>query len=148
VLVPRDFRVEQQAEVSGRRVALYPLVSTADGLARWLDEAEIQPKVGAKVRLRLRDGIAVGTVIAVDPPQHISWTWDWEAEPLRSPSVVAFDLIDHAERTHLTVRQVGLRTQAQRDVHDALWRYWFGRLREQAEMLAASLAERKVTQPE
>ena len=66
-----------------------------------------QPKVGAKVRLRLREGVAVGTVLAVDPPQHISWTWDWEAEPLRAPSVVAFDLIDHAERTHLTLRQVG-----------------------------------------
>jgi uncharacterized protein YndB with AHSA1/START domain len=134
--VPTDFRVEQQAELPGRRSELYPLVSTAEGLARWLDEAEIQPKVGSKVRLRLRDGVAVGTVVAVDPPQHISWTWDWEADSLRSPSVVAFDLIDHAERTHLTVRQVGLRSRAQRDMHDELWRYWFGRLREEAERVA------------
>src|SRR5262245_25218857 len=146
--MPTDFRVEQQAEVSGRRTELYPLVSTAEGLARWLDEAEHQPKIGAKVRLRRRDGVAVGTVVAVDPPQHISWTWDWEGEPLASPSVVAFDLIDHAERTHLTVRQVGLRSRAQRDVHDALWRHWFGRLRDQAELLATAQGERKVTQPE
>ena len=137
----RDYRVEQQAEVSGRRTELYPLVSTAEGLARWLDEAELQPTVGASVRLRLRDGVAVGTVLAVDPPQHISWTWDWEAEPLRSPSVVAFDLIDHAERTHLTLRQVGLRSAAQRDVHDALWRYWFGRLRDHAERVASGGAD-------
>jgi uncharacterized protein YndB with AHSA1/START domain len=146
--VARDYRVEQQAEVSGRRTELYPLVSTAEGLARWLDEAELQPTVGARVRLRMRDGVAVGTVLAVDPPQHISWTWDWEAEPLRSPSVVAFDLIDHAERTHLTLRQVGLRSRTQRDVHDALWRYWFGRLREQAEQVASSHGDEKVTQPE
>ena len=145
--MPTDFRVEQQAEVPGRRTELYPLVSTPEGLARWLDEAEMQPKVGAKVRLRLREGVAVGTVLAVDPPQHISWTWDWEAEPLRSPSVVAFDLIDHAERTHLTLRQVGLRSRAQRDVHEALWRYWFGRLREQAERLAHADGEEHLTQP-
>ena len=146
--MPRDLRVEHQAEVSGRRVDLFPLVSTSDGLAHWLDEAEIQPKVGAKVRLRLRDGVAVGTVVAVDPPQHISFTWDWEAEPLNSPSVVAFDLIDHAERTHLTVRQVGLPSPAQRDMHDALWRYWFGRLRDQAELVATARGEQRVTQPE
>jgi uncharacterized protein YndB with AHSA1/START domain len=108
----------------------------------------MQPRVGAKVRLRLRDGVAVGAVVAVDPPQHISWTWDWEGEPLPAPSVVAFDLIDHAERTHLTVRQVGLRSRAQQDVHDALWRYWFGRLRDQAEAVARALGEEKVTQPE
>jgi uncharacterized protein YndB with AHSA1/START domain len=130
--MPSDFRVEQQAEISGRRADLYPLVSTPDGLAAWLDEAEMQPKVGAPVRLRLRDGVAVGIVLAIDPPQHISFTWDWEADPLPAPSVVAFDLIDHAERTHLTLRQVGLRSAPQRDVHAALWRYWFARLREAA----------------
>ena len=35
-----DFRIEKQAEVSGRRTELYPLVSTAEGLGRWLDEAQ------------------------------------------------------------------------------------------------------------
>jgi uncharacterized protein YndB with AHSA1/START domain len=144
--VPTDFRVEQQAEVSGRRTELYPLVSTAEGLCRWLDEADMQPKVGAQVRLRLRDGVAVGTVLAVDSPQHISWTWDWEADPLPAPSVVAFDLIDHAERTHLTVRQVGLRSRAQRDLHDALWRYWFARLRKEAERAAHARGHSQLTQ--
>ena len=48
-----------------------------------------------------------GTVLAVDAPQHLSIAWDWEGEPLGCPSVVAFDLIDHGARTHLTLRHIG-----------------------------------------
>ncbi len=121
-------RVELQAEVDGRRDLVFPLVSTAGGLHRWLDEADLDPKPGAGVRLRLREAIAIGRVIAVDPPQHVSIPWDWEAEPLGALTVVSFDLIDHGPRTHLTLRHVGFRSAAQVDLHDALWRYWFARL--------------------
>jgi uncharacterized protein YndB with AHSA1/START domain len=126
--MPRDLRVEHQAEVPGRREDLFSLVATSDGLARWLDAAELTGSVGSPVRLRLLDAVATGHVLALDPPQHVSWTWDWEGEPLHANTVVAFDLIDHAERTHLTVRHVGFRSRAQQQLHDALWRYWFGRL--------------------
>ena len=82
-------------------------------------------------------------MLAVDPPQHISWTWDWEGEPLGVQTVVAFDLIDHAERTHLTVRHVGFRSRAQQQLHDALWRYWFARLVRAAKAEAAVRRESK-----
>ncbi|MFV2063035.1 MAG: SRPBCC domain-containing protein [Chloroflexota bacterium] len=121
-------RVELQAEVGRRREQLYTLVSTPAGLSRWLDEAEIEANVGAPVRLRLADGVAVGVVLAVSPPQHISFSWDWEAEPLGVPSVVAFDLVDHGQRTHLTLRHVGLSPGVQLQLHQALWQHWFGRL--------------------
>jgi len=133
-------RVELQAEVSGRRDQLYPLVSTSAGLQHWLDDASIEPRVGGSVRLRLQGAVAFGRVLAIDAPQHVSWTWDWEADPLGAPSVVAFDLIDHAERTHLTVRHVGFVSAAQLELHDAVWRYWFGRLVDEAERVARAEA--------
>ena len=105
--MPSDLRVEHQAEVPGRREELFKLVSTSEGLSRWLDGADLTAAVGGTVRLELREAVAVGVVLAIDPPQHISWTWDWEGEPLRAHTVVAFDLIDHAARTHLTIRHVG-----------------------------------------
>jgi uncharacterized protein YndB with AHSA1/START domain len=123
-----DLRVEHQAEVGGSRDQVFALVATQDGMRRWLDDAELDPQPGGRVRLRLLQSVAVGKVIALDPPQHLSLTWDWEAEPLGAPSVVAFDLIDHGHRTHLTLRHVGFRTRAQWQLHDALWRHWFGRL--------------------
>ena len=121
-------RVELQAEVDGRRADLFALVSSADGFSRWLDEAAFEPTVGTPCRFVLGDAIAVGKVVAISAPQHVSMTWDWEGEPLGSPSVVAFDLIDHGKRTHVTLRHVGLADRDQRELHDAMWRHWFGRL--------------------
>ncbi|CAN5820904.1 hypothetical protein BH23CHL8_BH23CHL8_17330 [soil metagenome] len=125
-------RVELQAEVDGRREALFELVSTSTGLRRWLDDADVQPARGSACRFRLAGGVAVGRVLAVAAPQHVSYSWDWEAEPLAEPSVVAFDLIDHGRRTHFTLRHVGFHDEAQLQLHEALWRHWFGRLLEAA----------------
>jgi uncharacterized protein YndB with AHSA1/START domain len=123
-----DLRVEHQGEVDGERTEHFALVATEAGLRRWLDGAEFEPRPGGRVRFVLRDAVAVGRVLAIDPPQHVSVSWDWEDEPLGYATVVAFDLIDHGRRTHLTVRHVGFRGGAQAELHDALWRTWFGRL--------------------
>ena len=124
-----SYRVELQTEVAAPRVSVFALVASAEGLAGWLDAAEFEPRVGGPVRLRLRGSVAIGSVLALDPPQHVSFSWDWEGEPLGVTTVVAFDVIDHGDRTHLTVRHVGFRDRATYELHDALWRYWFGRLR-------------------
>jgi uncharacterized protein YndB with AHSA1/START domain len=128
----RTSRVELQAEVDGRRETLFGLVSTSAGLRRWLDDADVRPERGSACRWRLAGATAHGKVLAVAPPQHVSYSWDWEAEPLAEPSVVAFDLIDHGRRTHLTLRHVGLHDEAQLELHEALWRHWFARLLEAA----------------
>lgn len=129
-------RVELQAEVGRRRDQLFELVSTPAGLCRWLDDASIEASVGSEVRLRLADAVAIGTVLSVARPQHISLSWDWEGQPLDAPSVVAFDLVDHGRRTHLSLRHVGLRP-AQLQIHEALWQYWFARLVAAAEASGA-----------
>ena len=121
-------RVELQAEVGRHRDQLFELVSTATGLCRWLDDAEMEAVVGSPIRFRLKDAMAVGSVVAVDSPQHISFSWDWEGESLGAASVVAFDLVDHGQRTHLTLRQVGLRGSRQLELHQALWQHWFAKL--------------------
>jgi uncharacterized protein YndB with AHSA1/START domain len=126
-------RVELQREIDADRAAVFALVSTADGLRSWLDDADIEPRVGGAVRVRLREAEAAGKILALDPPQHISFTWQWQGES--TSSVVAFDAIDHGARTHLTVRQVGLRGKAQVEEHEELWRHWLGRLLEAARRL-------------
>jgi len=124
-------RVELQREIDADRADLFALVATADGLRSWLDEAELDPRVGGVIRLKLRDSEAAGKILAIDPPQHISFTWQW-ADNGAAGGVVAFDAIDHGARTHLTVRHVGLRTQDQVELHGELWRYWLARLIEGA----------------
>jgi uncharacterized protein YndB with AHSA1/START domain len=123
-----DARVELQAEIDAPREVVFALVATAEGLARWLDAASIEPRPGGAVRLRLLDAEVAGKVVALDEPQHISFSWDYPAEPLATPSVVAFDAISHGHRTHLTLRHVGLAGRRSLDDHEALWRFWFPRL--------------------
>ena len=128
-------RVEQQAELPIARERFFDLVATADGLAHWLDEADVaggRAEPGATIRLRLREAIVEGKVVAVDAPQHVSFSWDYPDAPLAAPTVVAFDAIDHGARSHVTVRHVGFRSRRQVDLHEALWRYWFSRLSEAA----------------
>jgi len=120
-------RVELQKEVDAARADVFELFSTADGLRRWTDDAELDPRVGGRMYMRLRDAEAEGAVVALDPPQHISFSWDWLGQPLGRPSVVAFDVIDHGARSHVTVRQVGLPSAAQVELHEELWSYWLER---------------------
>jgi uncharacterized protein YndB with AHSA1/START domain len=120
-------RVELQTEVAAPRDLVFPLFATADGLRLWLDSASLDPRVGGELRATLRDAQAVGRVVALDPPQHISFSWDWVDQPLGAASVVAFDVIDHGARTWVTLRHVGLGTEAQVRLHDEMWRYWLGR---------------------
>jgi len=123
-----DLRVELQAEVDGHRADRFPLVSTVEGLRRWIDDATLDPRVGGGFRFRMLDGVAVGRLVALEPDQHVSYAWDWEDQPLGYPTTVAFDLIAHGSRTHLTLRHVGFRSRAQAELHDAMWRHWFARL--------------------
>lgn len=121
-------RVELQAEIEADRADVFALVATAEGLRSWLDGADLEPRVGGAVRLQLRDSEVAGKIVALDPPQHISFTWQWVDEPAGAPSVVAFDVIDHGQRTHLTIRHVGLRDRQQVELHEELWRHWLDRL--------------------
>jgi uncharacterized protein YndB with AHSA1/START domain len=128
-------RVELQVEIEAERAAVFGLVATAEGLRSWLDGAELEPRVGGPVRLQLRDSEVTGKVVALDPPQHISFTWQWVDEPAAPPSIVAFDVIDHGDRAHLTIRQVGLRDRQQVELHEELWRHWLDRLVNAARLL-------------
>ncbi|HUG49018.1 MAG TPA: SRPBCC domain-containing protein [Candidatus Limnocylindria bacterium] len=128
-------RVELQTEVDAPRVAVYSLLATSEGLSRWLDEAELEPRVGGALRVRLLEAVAQGKVLAIDEPQHISFTWDWQDESLGVTTVVAIDAIDHGARTHVTLRHVGLPNARQVELHRALWEHWLGRFEAAARAL-------------
>lgn len=120
-------RVELQLEVDAPRAAVFALFATADGLRRWIDAAELEPRVGGGLRVRMRDAQASGQVLALDVPQHISFTWEWLGQRAAAPSVVAFDAIDHGARTHVTLRHVGLSSREDVQLHEEMWRFWLDR---------------------
>jgi uncharacterized protein YndB with AHSA1/START domain len=128
-------RVELQTEVDAPRAAVFELFATAEGLRRWLDAAELDPRVGGAMSMTLREGHASGKVLSLQPPQHISFTWHWESDPAAVSSVVAFDAIDHGARTHVTVRQVGLPSPEQVELHTEMWRHWLRRFDDATRLL-------------
>jgi uncharacterized protein YndB with AHSA1/START domain len=134
-------RVELQTEVDAPRALVFPLFATADGLRRWLDAAELEPRVGGELRVTMRDAQAVARVLALDPPQHISFQWDWADASLGAASVVAFDAIDHGSRTHVTLRHVGLPSRRQVVLHEQMWRHWLERFEE----ACRSISDKDVT---
>ncbi|HEV8544754.1 MAG TPA: SRPBCC domain-containing protein, partial [Candidatus Limnocylindrales bacterium] len=60
-------RVELQSEVRAPRELVFGLLSTAEGLARWLDSADLEPRVGGAIRIQMRDAVATGTVLSLQP---------------------------------------------------------------------------------
>ena len=133
-------RVELQTEVAAPRHLVFPLFATADGLRLWLDSATLDARVGGELRAKLRDAQAVGRVVALDSPQHISFAWDWIGQPLGAASIVAFDAIDHGARTWVTLRHVGLPSEAQVLLHEEMWRYWLARFTEACRALPGAAA--------
>jgi len=132
-------RVELQTEVDVPRRLVFPLVATADGLRHWLDSAELDARVGGELRATMRDAQAVGKVLALDPPQHISFQWDWADASLGAASVVAIDAIDHGARTHVTLRHVGLPSRQEVVLHEQLWRYWMSRFEDACRSLPSEI---------
>ena len=51
-----ELRVELQAEVDGQREGLFPLVSTADGLATWMDAATLDRVLDPRSMTKGGDG--------------------------------------------------------------------------------------------
>ena len=137
-------RVELQLEVDAPRDAVFALFASQDGLRQWLDAADLEPRVGGGLRVRMREATASGKVVALDAPQHISFSWEWHGDqPSAHPPVVAFDAIDHGTRTHVTLRHVGLKTRADVELHTELWRYWLARFGEAVDRLPREAASRE-----
>jgi uncharacterized protein YndB with AHSA1/START domain len=128
-------RVELQTEVDAPREEVFALFATPDGLRRWLDASDLEPRVGGALSVRMLDAEAAGEVLSLQPPQHISFTWRWASEPATRQSVVALDAIDHGARTHVTLRHVGLANPEQVELHEELWRHWLRRFEDAAQSL-------------
>ncbi|HVM30347.1 MAG TPA: SRPBCC domain-containing protein [Candidatus Limnocylindrales bacterium] len=121
-------RVEIQTELDAPRTAVFELMATAEGLRRWLEDVDLEERVGGRLRVRMSEAMAEGEVLSLQPLQHISFSWDWVDEPLGRVSVVAFDAIDHGARTHVTIRHVGLPGPRQVELHQIMWEHWLERL--------------------
>ncbi|OYU69640.1 MAG: hypothetical protein CFE28_06285 [Alphaproteobacteria bacterium PA2] len=92
---------------------VWKVISSQEGLARWLSEAAIELRPGGSFRLWGQCSVE-GQVVEVKPHCLLSWTWPHPDHPL---SEVRISLTEPSDgRSHITLVQTGLPQQHLLDV--------------------------------
>jgi uncharacterized protein YndB with AHSA1/START domain len=84
---------------------VWAALTRPDALARWLDRADFEPRVGGAVTIHFDDGPVEGRILAYDPPSMLEYTWRIEGEP---DTVLRFELEPLGGRTRLVLLHRGL----------------------------------------
>lgn len=88
--------VEVEIRIAAPPEDVFPYLVEPAHLVRWMgEEARVDAQPGGAFWLRMgRDDIAVGTVVHVDPPHQVVFTWGWDGSDEVPPgsSTVTFDL--------------------------------------------------------
>ena len=106
--------------------------------ARWAQwqgtSAVVDPRPGGLLQVAMgRDGtgLAEGHFVELDPFKRIVFTWGWAASPLSAlppdSTVVTVDLRPDGDGTLVTLTHDSL-PPSERDIHEAGWSLYLGRL--------------------
>jgi len=108
-------RTEDSYELVFERRLAKPLekvwaaLTVPERLADWLAQAQVDLRVGGRIALYWTDHNyrMIGTIIELDPPRLIAWTWPDEGHP---DSVVRWELDAEADGCRLRLSQNHLRS--------------------------------------
>jgi uncharacterized protein YndB with AHSA1/START domain len=90
---------------------VWAAITTPERLADWLAKAEIEMKVGGRVRFNWNDIHQMeGRVVALDAPNTFAWTWNLDDRE----TLVRFDLKADGDGCWLTLTHSGLSPKAGR----------------------------------
>jgi uncharacterized protein YndB with AHSA1/START domain len=77
-------------------------------LQQWMPVTVFEPWVGGRFELEARGMTAVGSVLVLEPPHLLAYSWDWRDYPLPAPTTVTITLAPTASGTRLKLRHSGL----------------------------------------
>jgi uncharacterized protein YndB with AHSA1/START domain len=131
--------IVRAVEIGTTPERLFPLLVEPESLVRWWpDVAELEPRLGGRVRMTFRGGesVVTGTVTRFEPPTALSFTWV-RAESPGVTTQVDFTLVPVADdRCRVEVVHSGWEAAPElRPMHDAGWAHFLACL--------AALAERR-----
>lgn len=116
---------------------LFPLLVEPESLQRWWpDVAELEPRVGGRVRMEFRGGesIVTGVVTRFEPPRAVAFTWMRGERPDVSTLVELTVTELDADRCRVEVVHSGWEHAPDwRPMHDAGWGHFLGCLAALAE---------------
>ena len=116
---------------------LFPLLVEAESLQRWWpDLAELEPRVGGRVRMEFRGGesVVTGEVTRFEPPRAVAFTWVRGERPDVSTHVELTVTELDPERCRVEVVHSGWEQLPEmRAMHDAGWAHFLACLAALAE---------------
>ena len=138
---PTQEVIEVQRRIAARPETVFAYFTDPDRFVMWQGaDAELDPRPGGLFRVTVTGTsrvVARGRYVEVDPPRRIVFTWGWEQIEglpegmnglLPGTSTVEVDLTADGDETILHLRQRGLRTDPERQVHIRGWDQTLDRL--------------------
>lgn len=92
---------------------VFGLLTDLDLLRRWMPVTVFEAWVGGRFELEARGMVAVGSVIRIERPRVIAYSWDWRDSPLPAPTEVTITLTPRATGTRLRLTHAGLSEEQQ-----------------------------------
>lgn len=112
--------------------AVFDFLVVPDKVFRWLGSGgTIEEHTGSAFRIDYDNGhVASGTVVEIDRPRRLVWSWGWEHDEAIAPgsTTVAFDLTEHDGSTMVRLTHSGLPAAHNVDEHTGGWTHFMGRL--------------------
>jgi uncharacterized protein YndB with AHSA1/START domain len=86
---------------------VWEYLTNPEALPEWLGQGQIAPEVGGKVVLRSGGPVIRGTVVEIEKPKTLAYTWNvympGEENPAAGESLLRFALAPHEKGTVLTL---------------------------------------------
>lgn len=129
--------IVRSVEIGTTPEEVFPLLVEPESLVRWWpDVAELEPRLGGRVRMAFRGGesVVTGTVTRFDPPSALGFTWVRAETPLVTTKV-DFTVVPLAGgRCRVEVVHSGWEDAPElRPMHDAGWAHFLACLVDLAE---------------
>lgn len=129
--------IVRSVEIGTTPERLFPLLVEPESLVRWWpDVAELEPRLGGRVRMTFRGGesLVTGTVTRFEPPRALGFTWI-RAESPGVTTQVDLTVVPLAEdRCRVEVVHSGWEAAPElRPMHDAGWSHFLACLIDLAE---------------
>lgn len=127
--------VVQSVEIRATPERVFELFTDPEQLVKWWpDAADLEPRVGGKMRFVFDRGEVTGEVTRFEPPSALGFTWNSEQAPgvVTQVDVTLEDLGDGRCRVELVHSGWEAAPEA-RAIHEQGWRHFLGILVEFAE---------------
>jgi uncharacterized protein YndB with AHSA1/START domain len=129
--------IVRSVEIATPAERVFPLLVEPESLQRWWpDVAELEPRMGGRVRMEFRGGesIVTGEVTRYEPPRAVSFTWVRSERPEVTTLVELTVTELDGERCRVDVVHSGWDAAPDwRPLHDQGWSHFLGCLAALAE---------------